>query len=105
LRCQNGHGPEGIFRSLGNHVESPNGYPDLDIHYRACRGTVKGGSNLPIHGVIGKFGIDRFANMLGLLDQHIRKVKPERAKVGGLTPGLLSVVEGPAVRERAVTQR
>jgi len=42
--------------------------------------TIKVGSNLPIHGVVGKFGIYRFANMLGLLDHHIRKVPPEQAR-------------------------
>ncbi len=44
--------------------------------------TIKVGSNLPIHGVIGKFGIYRFANMLGLLDHHIRGVPPEQARGG-----------------------
>ncbi len=42
--------------------------------------TVKVGSNLPIHGVVGKFGIYRFANMLGLLDHHVRGVPPEEAR-------------------------
>jgi nitrate reductase alpha subunit len=42
--------------------------------------TIKVGSNLPIHGVIGKFGIYRLANLLGLLDHHIRGVKPEEAQ-------------------------
>lgn len=41
---------------------------------------VKIGSNLPIHGVVGKFGIYRFGNMLGLLDHHIRGVPPEQAR-------------------------
>ncbi len=41
---------------------------------------VKVGSNLPIHGIVGKFGIYRFANLLGLLDHHIRGVSPENAK-------------------------
>ena len=42
--------------------------------------TVKIGSNLPLHGVIGKFGIYRFANLLGLLDHHVRGVSPEKAR-------------------------
>ena len=42
--------------------------------------TIKVGSNLPIHGVIGKFGIYRFANLLGLLDHHVRGVPPEQAR-------------------------
>jgi nitrate reductase alpha subunit len=41
---------------------------------------IKIGSNLPIHGVIGKFGIYRFGNLLGLLDHHIRGVTPEQAR-------------------------
>ncbi|MBI3462199.1 MAG: molybdopterin-dependent oxidoreductase [Planctomycetes bacterium] len=42
--------------------------------------TIKIGSNLPIHGVVGKFGIYRFANLLGLLDHHVRGVPPEEAR-------------------------
>jgi nitrate reductase alpha subunit len=42
--------------------------------------TIKVGSNLPIHGVIGKFGIYRLANMLGLLDHHLRGVPAEKAR-------------------------
>jgi len=41
---------------------------------------IKMGSNLPIHGLVGKFGIYRFANVLGLLDHHVRNVPPEEAK-------------------------
>lgn len=44
--------------------------------------TLKFGSNLPIHGVIGKFGLYRFTNMLGLLDHHARGVSPEQC-LGG----------------------
>src|SRR5262249_49151546 len=32
------------------------------------------------HGMIGKFGIYRFANLLGLLDHHVRGVSPEKAR-------------------------
>jgi len=41
---------------------------------------IKIGSNLPIHGIVGKFGIYRFANMLSLVDHHIRGVPPEKAR-------------------------
>jgi nitrate reductase alpha subunit len=41
---------------------------------------IKIGSNLPIHGIVGKFGIYRFANMLGLVDHHVRGVPPEEAR-------------------------
>jgi len=42
--------------------------------------TIKVGANLPIHGVIGKFGIFRMANLIGLLDHHVRGVPPEQAR-------------------------
>ncbi len=42
--------------------------------------TIKIGSNLPIHGLVGKFGIYRLANVLGLLDHHVRGVPPEEAR-------------------------
>ena len=42
--------------------------------------TVKIGSNLPLHGMVGKFGIYRLANALGLLDHHVRGVPPEEAR-------------------------
>jgi nitrate reductase alpha subunit len=42
--------------------------------------TIKIGSNLPMHGIVGKFGIYRFANLLGLLDHHVRHVPPEQAR-------------------------
>lgn len=44
--------------------------------------TVKMGSSLPLHGVVGKFGIFRFVNMLALLDAHVRGVGPDKAKGG-----------------------
>ncbi|MFI5456382.1 MAG: molybdopterin-dependent oxidoreductase [Isosphaerales bacterium] len=58
------------------------GYDPLMIDQVHGAGTrsIKVGSNLPIHGVIGKFGIYRFANLLGLLDHHIRGVPPEQAR-------------------------
>ena len=42
--------------------------------------TMKIGSNLPLHGVVGKFGIYRLANLMGLLDHHVRGVSPEEAR-------------------------
>ena len=42
--------------------------------------TIKIGSNLPLHGLVGKFGIYRLANLLGLLDHHVRGVPPEEAR-------------------------
>jgi len=42
--------------------------------------TMKIGSSLPVHGVIGKFGLFRFGNMMGLLDHHVRGVPAEEAK-------------------------
>jgi nitrate reductase alpha subunit len=41
---------------------------------------VKIGSNLPIHGIAGKFGIYRLGNLLGLVDHHVRGVPPEKAR-------------------------
>ncbi|MFN8006747.1 MAG: molybdopterin-dependent oxidoreductase [Terriglobia bacterium] len=42
--------------------------------------TMKLGSSLPVHGVIGKFGLFRFANMLALLDAKVRGVSPDQAQ-------------------------
>jgi nitrate reductase alpha subunit len=42
--------------------------------------TMKLGSSLPLHGVAGKFGLFRFANMLALLDASVRGVGPDSAK-------------------------
>jgi nitrate reductase alpha subunit len=58
------------------------GYEQVMIDQVQGAGTrvIKIGSNLPIHGVIGKFGIYRFANLLGLLDHHVRGVPPEKAR-------------------------
>jgi len=41
--------------------------------------TMKFGSSLPVHGVAGKFGLFRFANMLALLDASVRGVGPDEA--------------------------
>lgn len=42
--------------------------------------TIKLGSNLPLHGLIGKFGIYRMANMFALLDAGVRGVGPDEAQ-------------------------
>ncbi len=42
--------------------------------------TIKVGSSLPVHGVAGKFGLFRFANMLALLDANVRGVGPAEAR-------------------------
>ncbi len=41
--------------------------------------TMKFGSSLPVHGVAGKFGLFRFANMLSLLDAKVRGVGEDEA--------------------------
>jgi nitrate reductase alpha subunit len=69
-------GDAGKKRLLGD------GYPEEMFEHWDGAGTrtMKFGSSLPIHGVIGKFGIFRFGNMLGLLDAKVRGVKPEEAR-------------------------
>ncbi len=60
------------------------GYPEEMIQAMGGAGTrtfkCRGGMGLL--GVIGKYGMYRFANMLALLDVHVRGVKPEEAKGG-----------------------
>lgn len=41
--------------------------------------TMKFGSSLPLHGVAGKFSLFRFANVLSLLDAHVRDVDDDEA--------------------------
>ncbi len=69
-------GPEGRRRL------EKDGYDPLMIDKVQGAGTrvIKIGSNLPLHGLVGKFGIYRFANMLGLLDHHVRGVPPQLAR-------------------------
>ena len=56
--------------------------PEMLEHWKgAGTRTMKIGSNLPIHGLVGKFGLFRFANQMGLLDHHARKV-PEAEALG-----------------------
>ncbi|MBZ0122976.1 MAG: amidohydrolase family protein, partial [Roseovarius sp.] len=49
------------------------GYPEEMLAHWEESGTrtIKLGSSLPIHGVIGKFGLFRMANLLGLMDAHV----------------------------------
>jgi nitrate reductase alpha subunit len=55
----------------------------IDQVHGAGTRTVKVGSNLPIHGIVGKFGIYRLANLLGLLDFHVRRLDdPAKARGG-----------------------
>ena len=60
------------------------GYPEDMLEYWEEAGTrvMKLGSSLPLHGIIGKFGTFRMANLLGLLDAHVRGVGPDKAKGG-----------------------
>jgi nitrate reductase alpha subunit len=57
------------------------GYPEMMLEHWKGSGmrTMKFGSSLPVHGIAGKFGLNRFANMLGLLDANIRGVGPDEA--------------------------
>lgn len=57
------------------------GYLPEMIHetHGAGTRTMKMGSNLPLHGVVGKFGLFRFGNGMGLLDHHVRGVSEENA--------------------------
>jgi nitrate reductase alpha subunit len=58
------------------------GYEQLMIDQLQGAGTrtIKIGSNLPIHGLVGKFGIYRLGNLLGLVDHHVRGVPAEQAR-------------------------
>ncbi|MAF66951.1 MAG: nitrate oxidoreductase subunit alpha [Planctomycetes bacterium] len=54
--------------------------PEMFQHWKgAGTRTMKIGSNLPLHGLVGKFGLFRFANMTALLDHHTRGVKADDA--------------------------
>jgi nitrate reductase alpha subunit len=69
-------GDEGAARLQRDGYEQPM----IDKVEGAGTRVIKIGSNLPLHGVVGKFGIYRLANMLGLLDHHVRGVPPEEAR-------------------------
>lgn len=60
------------------------GYPPemLDAMHDAGTRTIKCRGGMGLLGVIGKYGLYRFANMLGLLDAHVRGVPPKEA-LGG----------------------
>jgi len=62
-------------------IEKDGYEPEMLEHWEdAGTRVLKMGSSLPIHGMVGKMGIFRFANMLALLDSHVRNVSPEDAK-------------------------
>lgn len=68
-------GDEGVQRLLRDGYD-----PDMLKSMKgAGTSTMKMGSNLPLHGLIGKFGMYRFANGLALLDHHVRGVGPDHA--------------------------
>lgn len=52
----------------------------LEHWHEAGTRTMKIGSSLPLHGVVGKFGLFRFANMMALVDHHARGATPEGAQ-------------------------
>ena len=58
------------------------GYDEVMLHHWHGAGTrtMKIGSSLPLHGVVGKFGLFRFANMMALVDHHARGVKAGKAQ-------------------------
>ncbi len=68
----------------GRRILESQGYPPemLDAMHGAGTRTVKCRGGMGLLGVIGKYGLYRFANMLGLLDAHVRGVPPEEA-LGG----------------------
>jgi nitrate reductase alpha subunit len=69
-------GDEGRRRLLAD------GYADVMLEHWQGAGTrtMKIGSSLPLHGVVGKFGLFRFANMTALIDHHARGVEAEDAQ-------------------------
>lgn len=71
-------GPEGRKR-----LEAA-GYPPemLDAMHDAGTRTFKLRGGMGLLGVIGKYGLYRMANMLGVLDAHVRGVEPEHAMGG-----------------------
>ncbi|MBI4483555.1 MAG: molybdopterin-dependent oxidoreductase, partial [Acidobacteria bacterium] len=60
------------------------GYPEEMIEplHGAGTGTIKCRGGMGLLGVIGKYGLYRFSNMLALLDTHVRTVEPKEA-LGG----------------------
>jgi len=68
-------GDEGKRRLLAD------GYDPVMLEHwqEAGTRTMKLGSPLPIHGLIGKFGLSRFCNMTGLIDHHVRGVDRDHA--------------------------
>ncbi|MBI4551842.1 MAG: molybdopterin-dependent oxidoreductase, partial [Candidatus Latescibacteria bacterium] len=73
-------GEEGKQRLLAQ------GYPPEMLEHWEGSGvrTFKLRGGMGLLGVIGKYGLYRFANMLALLDVHVRGVKPDEAQGGRL---------------------
>src|SRR3990172_3292078 len=71
-------GEEGRRRLLAD------GYPPemLDWWEGAGTRTMKFRGGMGLLGVMGKYGLYRFSNMMALLDSYVRKVPPEQAKGG-----------------------
>jgi nitrate reductase alpha subunit len=60
------------------------GYPEEMLTHWGGAGTrtMKFRGGMGLLGVIGKYGLYRFSNMMGLLDHHVRRIAPEQA-LGG----------------------
>jgi len=58
------------------------GYPKemLEHWHEAGTRTMKMGSSLPLHGLVGKFGLFRLANLMALVDHYARGATPEGAQ-------------------------
>ncbi len=73
-------GPEGVRRFKADGYE-----PEMiDECHGAGTRTFKLRGGMGLLGVIGKYGMYRWANMLALLDQNVRKVDPKDAQGGRL---------------------
>jgi nitrate reductase alpha subunit len=69
-------GDEGKRRLMDDGYE-----PEMLEHWHgAGTRTMKIGSSLPLHGVVGKFGLFRFANMMALVDHHARGASSDQAQ-------------------------
>ena len=68
----------------GRKVLEEQGYPHemLEAMHGAGTKTIKCRGGMGVLGFIGKYGLYRFSNMMGLVDQHVRGVDEEHA-IGG----------------------
>jgi nitrate reductase alpha subunit len=71
-------------REDGRHRLLEDGYPSemLETWGGAGTRTMKFRGGMGLLGVIGKYGLYRFSNMMALVDHHVRQVQPEEA-LGG----------------------